>query len=316
MFGSTTGPTGVSDGDGYNSTSTVYSDNFESLYSPVWRNTPSWTIRSYIGTWRWRKCATGSCSSYVERGQSLNTGFLEGPSFDTMESILRIPKVYVDRPTTYVAYTLRDQYGSPRFNRGDLSVVASIDSAISGSPVISSYSCSMSTVGTNSGGNTRWVYYCSITLGSASFDDSGSVASLLLTLSRTGSTSVGHVVGDQTSEENNRLQMVANMVLLHLRQPTLEHGLPPLHDIAVTAVHPVRQQELQRAHLPTRYSPGPLGSLPRTTRLIIDYVTYAKETLEDDHRHEHFGAGGRLVHEQLGRHSERLLLVFYDGVQV
>ena len=233
----------------YNMTSTIYSKNFGSLYNPVRSSNPSWTLGAYIGDWRWRKCATGSCGSYIQQSQSLNTASLNPPLLTTIESVLRVPKVYVDRRQLYVAYTMRDQYGSPKFARGDLSVGLSIDTVVAGSPQITSTNCPLSSIGNNAG--SRWVSYCSASALESAFSTSDASAVLKLSLSHSGQTNMDHSVGGSFAATDNVLTLAATPFWWHsnMRSETTSMTAWPIvntpsYDIFMTApTHPVYAQE-------------------------------------------------------------------------
>ena len=130
-------------------------ETFQGLNDPVDRNGFHGTLRAYLNSWRWRKCATGSCSSYVDRITFSNP--LRDPLVSTLEAYLRIPTTYVDKTRFYVVFKMTDAYGSPFLKRSrQLSVSLSAGTA----SVVSGLSCQNGTQIGNPSTGSQYLYYC------------------------------------------------------------------------------------------------------------------------------------------------------------
>ena len=76
---------------------TNYATTFVGLYAKVQHAQQSGSLRAYVDSYRWRKCATSSCTG-THAQTTITTQETDPMDRATLVSFLRIPTVYVDKP--------------------------------------------------------------------------------------------------------------------------------------------------------------------------------------------------------------------------
>ena len=186
---------------------TNYATTFVGLYAKVQHAQQSGSLRAYVDSYRWRKCATSSCTDHAQT--TITSQETDPMDSATLVSFLRIPTVYVDKPQFWVYFKVTDAQGSPVFTRtGSNTVYLSGDTAALFHQKLESLSCvSGAALGQRVSGT--WMYTCN-GQGAASGFSSSAPTTGALKIEATGtspSPPSETTVGGTTGASRNQLTL-------------------------------------------------------------------------------------------------------------